>query len=206
MRPCLVVTISYLLCAAPLTFASAQAQPSEPKDWSFSLGIDSKRIGHIETLYGADAFLVANLTRTWQSANTRFGRHVSLLAGSDFPYQPVQDTNDGCGGCTAPFASRYAALTTGVSYDLFRVSRFTPYVTTGIGAYYTKMNRNLDERVSSMVDKRHFRTGLAFGANAGFGVKARFGSREFFIEQMLHAIDLARPSRGIRPLNFGIRF
>jgi hypothetical protein len=205
MRPYLVVAVGCLLSATPLAPASAQDQSPQPKDWSFSLGVDSKKIGHNETLYSDDALMVANLTRTWQSSESRFARHVSLLAGSDLPYRLALVANDGCGGCGAPFTRRYLALTAGVSYDIVRVSRFTPYISAGTGAYYTRMNRNLDEtRIS--IDARHFRSGLTLGANAGFGVKARFGSREIFVEQLIHLTDLGRLSKGIRPLNLGIRF
>jgi hypothetical protein len=42
--------------------------------------------------------------------------------------------------------------------------------------------------------------------NAGLGIKARLGSHEYFVEQMLHTFDFYPVGRGVRPLNFGIRF
>lgn len=202
----LVVAIGCLSTALPLTSVSGQTEPSQPLDWSFSIGVEPQRLDLFGQEPGVDARLVANLTRSWQAANSRFARHVSLLVGSDFPYGRVPDPNDGCGPCNYTITGRYAGLTVGASYDVFRVSRFTPYLTTGTGVYFTKMSRNLNEIEARSVDSRYFRTGFSLGANAGLGLKARFGSREFFVEQMFHAIDLARLSKGVYPLNFGVRF
>lgn len=207
MRPCLVVAIGCLLAALPVASASAQNDSVQPRDWSFSLGLDPRRLDVSSgENWGVDMKLVANLTRSWQASNSRFGRHVSFMVGSDFPYGTITGPNPGCQPCNYTITSRFAGLTAGASYDLFRVSRFTPYLTAGTGLYFTKMSRNLNDLEARYVDTRYFRTGFSMGANGGLGLKARFGSREVFVEQMLHATDLARMSKGVWPLNFGIRF
>ena len=203
----LVIAIGCLLTAVPVASAPAQNDSVQPRDWSFSLGFDPRRLDYSAgENWGEDMRLVANLTRSWQAPGSRFGRHVSLLVGSDFPYGTIPGWNPGCESCSYTITSRYAGLTAGASYDLFRVSRFTPYLTAGTGVYFTKMSRNLGELEAQYVDTRYYRTGFSLGANAGVGLKARFGSREVFIEQVLHATDLARVRKGVWPLNFGIRF
>jgi opacity protein-like surface antigen len=108
-------------------------------------------------------------------------------------------------------SSRYAGLTAGASYDLFRASRFTPYVTGGAGLYYTAFRRSPADRVLTPSEVAVYEYGgfsknsLSLGANAGLGLKLRLGSHELFIEQMLHELDIGRRV-GVYPLNIGIRF
>ena len=203
----LVIALVCLLTALPLGSALAQNESVRPRDWSFSLGLDPRRLDFSSgENWGADMRLVANLTRSWQAPDSRFGRHLSLLVGSDFPYGTIPGSNPGCESCNYTVTSRYAGLTAGVSYDLLRASRFTPYLIGGSGIYFTKMSRTVGDLEARFVDTRYYRTGFSLGANAGVGLKARFGSREVFVEQIFHATDLARVSKGVWPLNFGIRF
>jgi hypothetical protein len=109
------------------------------------------------------------------------------------------------------YASRYAALTVGASYDLLHVSRFTPYLTGGTGIYYTGLRRSAVSGVIptefSYYNQAYSQNKFGLGANAGLGLKIRLGKRELFVEQMLHELDLKRsPGRAIAPLNVGIRF
>jgi hypothetical protein len=202
-----VVAIGCLLTALSVASASAQNDSVKAGDWSLSFGLDPRRLDFSAGEgWGVDMRLVANLTRSWQAPDSRIARHMSLFVGSDFPYGTIPGSSPGCETCNYAITSRYAALTAGASYDVFRASRFTPYLTAGTGVYYTKMSRNLGELEARYVDPRYYRTGFSLGANAGVGLKARFGSREVFVEQILHATDLARISKGVWPLNFGIRF
>lgn len=195
------VIVGCFSVALPLASGAGQEAPIEPRDWSFSLGFDPTYLDLGGQELGVDARLVANLTRSWQSPNSRFSRRVSLLVGSAIPYNYQSDQ---CIGC---FSRSYAGLTVGASYDVFRVSRFTPYLAAGTGIYFDKASRKPTALEAQYLDSRYWRPGLGLGANAGLGIKAQFGSREFFVEQMLHAFDLTRlRSRGVYPLNFGIRF
>jgi len=107
---------------------------------------------------------------------------------------------------------KYAGLTAGASYDLFRVSRFTPYLTGGTGLYYSRFSRSTDGVLTASelaFYGRHFSLNdFSLGMNAGLGLRVRLGSHELFIEQMIHSFDVAPQQwgTGIAPLNIGIRF
>jgi hypothetical protein len=197
-----VVVVGCLSVALPFASGAGQEAPIEPLDWSFSLGFDSMRgLDLSGRELGVDARLVANLTRSWQAPNSRFSRRVSLLVGSDVPYNYRSDQ---CVGC---FSRSYAGLTVGAAYDVFRVSRFTPYLAAGTGIYFDKASRKPTATEAQYLNSGYWRPGFGLGANAGLGIKARFGSREFFVEQMIHTFDLIRlRDKGVYPLNFGIRF
>src|SRR5688572_11724181 len=206
MRLSFVVAIGCLSTVIPLASGSGQTGAPQPLDWSFSLGVDPTTIDTRGREPGIDARLVANLTRSWQSKNSRFGRHVSLMVGTDLPYRDAP-RDDECYGCASRISKRYAGLTAGGSFDVARISRFTPYLKTAVGVYYDRLGLQLDPRATPPgTDPRYFRSGFSFGGNAGLGIKARFGSREFFIEQVLHAFDLGLLDVGVYPLNIGFRF
>jgi hypothetical protein len=206
-----VVAVSSFAIAVPFASVHAQSTAPEPRNWSFSLGVDPVQFDLNTPEPGIDARAVASLTRSWQSRNSKWARHISLMVGADAPrsFMPVYtQSGPGC-DCWVRYANRYAGLTVGVSYDLLRVSRFTPYLTGGTGIYYTGLRRSATDAVTPFPDLNQpfSQDKLALGANAGLGLKMRFGSREFFIEQMLHELDLNR--RGViavAPLNIGFRF
>jgi hypothetical protein len=223
------VAASSLALALPLASVSAQstapsAQPTptsaqtipEPATWSFSLGVDPTNLDLHPPGTGVDARMVANLTRSWQSAHSRWARHISLMVGTDAPRQvqlgffaPVGSPCD----CSIDVMSRYAGLTAGASYDLFRVSRFTPYLTGGTGIYYTTLSRSpADGSMTSsefallQQNGGFYQHNFSVGLNAGLGLKVRIGSHELFIEQMFHRFDIGILGVGVAPLNIGIRF
>jgi hypothetical protein len=108
---------------------------------------------------------------------------------------------------------KYSALTAGVSYDLVRASRFTPYLKGGTGIYYHSFTRGPANGYLTTAELRAFyqdgfgERRVSLGVNGGLGLKARFGSHEFFIEQMIHSFDPRRRGvTGVYPLNIGIRF
>ena len=76
-----VVAVSSLAIALPLASVSAQSTAPEPEKWSFSLGVDPTHLDLHTPDPGVDARMVANLTRSWQSGNSRFARHISLMVG-----------------------------------------------------------------------------------------------------------------------------
>jgi hypothetical protein len=122
------------------------------------------------------------------------------MLGGDAP-----NSQENCYGCWTRVAKKYASLTGGVGIDLFHVSRFTPYVKTGAGIYYTRLSGEMNGAAlvtSSIYDRSRF----SLGVNGGLGIKARIGSHEFFVEQMLHAFDVRHIDTGVYPLNFGFRF
>ena len=111
------------------------------------------------------------------------------------------------------FSRRYAGLTAGASYDLFRVSRFTPYITGGTGIYYNGYRRSPVRGFLTPSELAFYQNGgfaqdnFSLGANAGLGLKVRIGSHELFIEQMLHDFDVRNHwIGGVYPLNIGLRF
>jgi hypothetical protein len=104
------------------------------------------------------------------------------------------------------FSKKYASLTAGVTWDVLRVSRFTPYVRTGAGVYYTSRTSNTTTGAALTNQSVYRSREWSPGGSVGLGIKAKLGSHEFFIEQMLHAFDLRRPDRGVYPINFGINF
>jgi opacity protein-like surface antigen len=107
---------------------------------------------------------------------------------------------------------RYAGLTAGASYDLFRVSRFTPYLSGGTGLYYSEFGRSTDGVLTqgdlAFWGRDFSQSHISLGVNAGLGLKVRLGSHELFIEQMLHQFDVQNHywSGAVAPLNVGIRF
>jgi hypothetical protein len=218
-----VIAASSLALALPLSSVSAQtatpsAQSTTPDaaTWSFSLGVDPTNLDLHPPGSGVDARMVANLTRSWQSAHSRWARHISLMAGTDAPRE-VQPIFLGPVGapcdCAMDVMTRYAGLTVGAAYDLFRVSRFTPYLTGGTGIYYTTLSRSPTDGILTPSELAFYQQSGGFyqhnfsvGVNAGLGLKIRMGSHELFIEQMFHRFDIGILGVGVAPLNIGIRF
>ena len=205
-----VVAVSSLAIALPLASVSAQTTTPEPPKWSFSLGVDPTHFDLHTPEPGVDARMVANLTRSWQSGNSRFARHISLLVGTDAPRQsnPIGDTP--C-DCPIRYSARYAGLTAGASLDLLRVSRFTPYLTGGTGLYYGRYGMTPANGYLTTQELRFYPNGFSqssftLGVNGGFGLKVRIGSRELYVEQVLHSFDANHLGTGVNPLNIGIRF
>lgn len=216
------VAASALAIALPLASLSAQTPSSSQSTtpdaarWSFSLGVDPTNLDLHPPGQGVDARMVANLTRSWQAANSRWARHMSLMLGSDAPreVQPaIFGPFDASCNCSMNVMSRYAGLTAGASYDLFRVSRFTPYLTGGTGIYYTTLSRSPTDGILTPSEFALYQQNGGFyqhnfsvGVNAGLGLKVRIGSHELFIEQMVHRFDIGTLGIGISPLNIGMRF
>jgi hypothetical protein len=222
------VAASSLALAVPLASVSAQstapsAQTASPAQstapaiamWSFSLGADPTHLDLRAREPGMQARVVANLTRSWQSAHSRWARHISLMVGGDAPVevQPgIFEPGGPCTDCSMRISSRYAGLTAGASYDLFRVSRFTPYLAGGTGIYYTTLSREPVDGILTANELALYQYGgfyqhaFSVGVNAGLGLKVRIGSHELFIEQMVHRFDIGTLGVGISPLNIGIRF
>jgi len=221
------VAASSLALALPLASVSAQTttpstQSTTPDTvrWSFSLGVDPTNLdlhpSPSPSGSGVNARMVANLTRSWQSAHSRWARHISLMVGTDAPRQ-VQlgffALVDAPCDCAMDVTSRYAGLTAGATYDLFRVSRFTPYLAGGTGIYYTTLSRSPADGTLTPSELAFYQNSGGFyqhnfsvGVNAGLGLKIRMGSHELFIEQMFHRFDIGTLGVGVAPLNIGIRF
>jgi hypothetical protein len=223
------VTVGWFAATLPLAPMAAQEilsqTPSpDPAKWSFSLGVDPGQLDLHTPEPGIDARGVANLTRSWQTRNSRWARHISVMVGAEAPHYfhpfffsltgpPTAPTtfSEQC-ECWVRYASRYAALTAGWSYDLHRGSRFTPYLTGGTGLYYTAFRRSSADGVTPdefpYYKQAFSQNTLSLGANLGLGLNMRFGSHQFFIEQMLHELDFNRQRGGIAiaPLNIGFRF
>jgi len=205
-----VVALSYVAIALPFASASAQ-NPPEPAKWSFSLGVDPTHLDLNTSTPGVDARMVANLTRSWQSVGSRFGRHVSLMAGADAPRE-TGSYGPQCNCSPTRISRSYAALTAGAFFDLFRVSRFTPYISGATGAYYTMYGRDPAAGYPLTPSEAiSYRNGsslsqLTLGVNGAVGIKARIGSHEFFIEQAAHTFDVRYLGTGVYPLNIGFRF
>ena len=199
------VVVSALAAVLPLASIAGQSITPEPGRWSLSLGLDPTHLDLNTRDPGVEARMVANLTRSWQSANSPLTRHISLLIGRDAPrqFQPDQTC-----GCWWRVSNSYYGLTAGASYDLFRASRFTPYLKAGTGVYYTRQSTEPanNQVLVSQLPLMSYRSGFSLGANGGLGLKVRIGSHEFFVEEMLHAFDVRRLDKGIYPLNFGLRF
>jgi hypothetical protein len=205
-----VVAAGSLAITLPLASGSAQDAAPEPPKWSFSLGVDPTHFDLGNSDSGVEARMVANLTRSWQSANSRFARHVSAMLGADAPREWSTSSDPQC-FCSTRYTRSYAGLTAGASYDLFRAWRFTPYVTGGTGVYYTSSRREPTDGVLTTSELGYYQNGFvqkdfSVGLNGGLGLKVRLGKRELFIEQMLHSFDIGELNRGIYPLNIGIRF
>ena len=187
----------------PLASGLAQTAPKEePSKWALSVGAEPTSL---------NTRIVGNLTRIWQAPDSRFSHHISLMLGADVPRTESTQGwygSEGCSPCSTRITNSYAGLTAGGSADLFHLWRFTPYLQGGAGVYYSKFSREpvsgvvLTSNLSSYYTKSEFSVGL----NAGLGIKARLGSHEFFVEQIVHTFDFYPVGRGVRPLNFGIRF
>jgi hypothetical protein len=216
-----VVAVSALAIALPLASVSGQTTPPstpstapEAAMWSFSLGVDPTSLNSHTPESGVDPRMVANLTRSWQSAHSRWGRHISLMVGTDAPreVQRIFALGGPCTDCAMDVTSRYAGLTADATYDLFRVSRFTPYLAGGTGIYYTTLSRSPADGILTPSELALYQNGgfyqhnFSVGLNAGLGLKVRLGSHELFIEQMVHRFDIGTLGIGINPLNIGIRF
>jgi hypothetical protein len=224
------VAVSSLALGLPLASVSAQSTTPPPAQttapsaqsttpvtarWSFSLGIDPTHFDLSTPDPGVEARVVANLTRSWQSAHSRWTRSISLMVGADAPVQVqaymLSDFGPFC-DCPTRVSRRYAALTGGVSYDLFHVSRFTPYLAGGTGIYYNGYKRSPVRAPVTPSEVAFYQYGgygnnyISLGVNAGLGLKLRLGSHELFIEQMLHEFDINRRGLAITPLNIGFRF
>jgi len=222
------VAVSSLALAVPLASVSAQsttpgqttptsAQTTpEPARWSFSLGVDPTAFDLHTPEAGINARMVANLTRSWQSGKSRWARHISLMVGGDAPHDAQTGFVSPFGfpqcACSMHISRRYAGLTAGGSYDLFRVSRFTPYLSGGAGLYYSGFRRSTDGVLTpselAFYGRDFSHNEISLGANAGLGLKVRIASHELFLEQMLHDFSVRRNywSGAIAPLNIGIRF
>ena len=206
------VAISCLAVVMPFVAVFAQsAPPSEPPKWSFSLGVDPTTLDLHTPEPGVDARMVANLTRSWQSANSRLARHISLMVGTDAPREFNPNPVDPQCNCWMSVTRRYSGLTADVSYDLLRVSRFTPYLKAGTGIYYDSFTNGpssglLSPALLAYYENDFSGSHFSLGVNGGIGLKVRLGSHELFIEQMLHTFDVRRTGTGVYPLNIGIRF
>jgi hypothetical protein len=138
------------------------------------------------------------------------------MVGGDAPHDASQGIPSFFGlpecACSMHLSRRYAGLTAGASYDLFRVSRFTPYLSGGTGLYYSEFGRSTDGVLTAgdlaFWGRDFSRNNFSLGVNAGLGLKVRLGLHELFIEQMLHDFDVYPRHWGgaIAPLNIGIRF
>jgi hypothetical protein len=206
-----VLAAGSLAITLPLASGSAQGTAPEPPQWSFSLGVDPTHFDLGNSDSGVEARMVANLTRSWQSTNSRLGRHISMMLGTDAPRETKLSPDPQC-YCSTRYTMRYAGLTAGASYNLFSAWRFTPYVTGGTGIYYTSSRREPTDDVLTTAEFLGYyqngfvQKGFSVGLNGGLGLKVRLGKRELFIEQMLHSFDIGELNRGVYPLNIGIRF
>ena len=190
----------------PLASSLAQTAPKEePSKWALSLGVDPSALDLSTPDPGVEARVVGNLTRIWQAPGSRFSRQISLMVGTDAPHGYNSINSLFCTGCSSSISRSYAGLTAGGAVDLFRLSRFTPYIQGGAGIYYDRWRSHLS-RPLPLSDESYKSNQFSFGMNAGLGIKARLGSHEFFVEQMLHTFQIAPVGRGVLPLNFGIRF
>ena len=209
-----VAAVGSFVIALPLSSVHSQSTAPEPAKWSFSLGVDPTNLDLRRSEQGVEARMVANLTRSWQSANSRFGRHISLMVGADAPYQVEPGPGWQCAGdCTMQLSRKYAGLTAGASYDLLRISRFTPYLTGGAGMYYSSSTRSPADGALTLSELVLYQNGggfgerrLSFGANAGLGLRVRLGSSELFVEQAYHRFDVRGAGGAVFPLNIGFRF
>ena len=211
--------------AIALPLASVSGQNTEPAagKWSFSLGVDPTNFDlHPHQLSpresGAQARMVANLTRSWQSAKSKWTRHISLMVGADATreVQPFGYSGGTFGptcDCPMRVSRRYAGLTAGASYDVFRVSRFTPYITGGTGFYVDGYRRSpvnnfflTPPEVPLYTNGADSHDAFSLGLNGGVGLKVRLGSHELFLEQRIHQFDISQPGIGVNPFSIGFRF
>ena len=205
MNPSRAVAVLAASLLLPLSSGLAQAPVEEPSKWSLSLGVDPTNLDLRTRDPGVSASVVGTLTREWRAPNSSIGRYISLMLGGDSPIRSGA-TAENCFGCWTSVSTRYASLTAGLTWDLVHVSRFTPYARTGAGLYYTSRSGNTTSGGVLTSQTIYSTRQWSPGGNAGFGIKAKLGSHEFFIEQMLHAFDLRHIDRGVYPINFGINF
>lgn len=198
-----VVAVSSLAIVLPLASVRAQNTNPDPAKWSASFGVDPTIIDG-RPGQSVKARMVANLTRSWQSANSPLTPQVSLMIGGDARVR--SPANFMCVGCWDRVGKAYAGLTTGTSLELFRESRFSPYVKTGLGVYYTKLSAKRPNGSEYVTDMNYFRSGFSLGVNGGLGLKARLWSREVFIEQAAHAFDVRGSHKNVFPFSIGVRF
>jgi hypothetical protein len=216
-----VLAVSSFAIALPVASISAQSSEPTAGRWSFSLGVDPTNfdLHPPEGAYGqgAQARMVANLARSWQSANSKWTRHISLMLGRDATrsVQPFGFSGGTFGplcDCPMRFSRRYAGITAGASYDVIRVSRFTPYITGGMGFYVNGYRRSPANPFLTLAEVPLYENGadshdaFSLGANGGIGLKIRLGSHELFLEQLIHQFDISQPGIGVNPFNIGIRF
>jgi putative component of membrane protein insertase Oxa1/YidC/SpoIIIJ protein YidD len=214
-----VFAVSAFAIALPLASVSAQSTAPESGKWSFSLGVDPTNfdLHPPEPGAGVQVRMVANLTRSWQSANSKWTRHISLMVGADAsrqvqPFGPSGGVYGPTCDCPMRVSRRYAGLTAGLSYDVFRVSRFTPYITGGTGFYVNGYRRSPVNEVLTPAEIPLYLNGadshdaFSLGVNGGVGLKIRIGSRELFLEQKVHQFDISQPGVGVNPFSIGIRF
>lgn len=195
----LALVIPFVVPPALVAQSDSLSSPAqETPKWAFSLGADPTQLDFRTRDPGIELRGVATLTRTWQNPGSRFSRQLSLMAGADAPR-----TMTNCYGCWARVTKQYAALTTGMAADLFHAWRFTPYVHTGAGVYYTRLSGSLST-FDGGPSIRPPRNDFSFGISGGLGIKARLFSHEFFIDQTLHAFDVRTIDRGVYPLSIGI--
>ena len=134
------------------------------------------------------------------------GNHRSAIVDFSAVIKTDPKNLENCYGCYTRVAKRYFGATADASFDLIRTSRFTPYLKSGVGLYYTKLGTQPSNLSAVINDPIYARSGFSFGVNEGLGFKTRIGSHELFVEQMIHLIDLRRFDKGFAPLNIGVRF
>ena len=198
--------VAAALLAAPINSVAAQVNAEDSRTpWSFSLGADPLNFDLRTRDPGVNARVVSTLTRSWQAANPALKLHMSVMLGADAPrgFAGLDE------GYSVDISRRYAGVTTGASYELFRKSRFSPYFIAGAGIYRDVLRSDVRCEAAScpsalILAPRYDKTSL--GLNGGLGVNVRLGSRRIFVEQRLHAFDINRLDRGIHPLSIGFRF
>src|SRR5687767_13808641 len=188
------VAAGCFVLALPLVPLSAQDTLAEQPKWSLSIGVDPTHFDLNTRGAGVEARMVGNLTRSWQAADRRWARQISLMVGTDAP-RLINPSGDPQCDCLQRISATYVALTAGASYDLFSLSRFTPYLKGGTGLYYRTFERQPANGYILTSQLIYYQNGFSqsafsLGANAGLGVKVRLWSRDFFIEQTLHSFDV----------------
>ena len=202
----IAIAISLFLPLSPISAQSdstASSSTQAPK-WEFSLGADPTDLDLRTRDPGVDLRFVSTLTRNWQRTGSRFSRQLSLMVGADAP----RGTGPSflCYGCWSRVTKQYVGLTGGLAADLFHAWRFTPYLHTGAGVYYTHLGGGMSTFDGANWVARPPRKDFSSGVNGGFGVKAKLFSHEFFIDETLHAFDVHTIDRGVYPLSIGIRW
>ncbi len=199
-------TFTAALLAAPIASTSAQVSAEETSTlWSFSIGADPLNFDLRTRDPGVNARVVSTLTRFWQAPNPALKGHVSLMLGADAPRGFAGLDY----GYSVDISRRYAGLTAGGSYELFRSSRFSPYFIAGAGFYRDELRSDAKCQAASCPSSlifapRYDKTSI--GINGGIGLNVRLGGRLLFVEQRLHAFDVNRLDRGVHPLSIGFRF